>query len=133
MIAYTTIGTNDLPRAAAYYDTLLALIGGKREMEQPGYFIAYGTGGHGAGLGVTVPFDKNAATVGNGVMVALEAKDRAQVDAVHAKALELGGTDEGAPGERFPGFYAGYFRDLDGNKLNICHMTFDQSDHAPAA
>ena len=132
MIAYTTLGTNDLPRAAAFYDELLALIGGKREMEQPGYFIAYGNGGPGAGLGITVPFNKEAATVGNGTMVALEAADRAQVDAVHAKALALGGADEGAPGERFPGFYAAYFRDLDGNKLNICYMTFDASEHAPA-
>ena len=61
----------------------------------------------------------------------VQAKDPAQVDAVYAKAIELGGTDEGAPGERFPGFYAAYFRDLDGNKLNICHMTFDPSAHAP--
>jgi catechol 2,3-dioxygenase-like lactoylglutathione lyase family enzyme len=131
MIAYTTLGTNDLPRAAAFYDELLALVGGKREMEQPGYFIAYGIGGAGAGLGITVPFNREAATVGNGTMAALEAADRAQVDAVHAKALALGARDEGAPGERFPGFYAAYFRDLDGNKLNICHMTFDQSAHAP--
>jgi predicted lactoylglutathione lyase len=64
------------------------------------------------------PFDKKAATVGNGVMVALMVESVAQVDAVHRKALELGGTDEGAPGQRFEGFYAGYFRDLDGNKLN---------------
>jgi len=132
MIAYTTLGTNDLARAAAFYDEVLALIGGTREMEQPGQFIAYGNGGAGAGLGITAPFDKASASVGNGTMVALEAKDRAQVDAVHAKALALGGSDEGAPGERFPGFYAGYFRDLDGNKLNICYMTFDQSAHAPA-
>ena len=132
MIAYTTLGTNDLQRAARFYDELLALIGAKREMEQPGYFIAYGNGGAGAGLGITVPFDRQAATVGNGTMVALEAKDAALVDAVHARALELGGRDEGAPGERFPGFYAAYFRDLDGNKLNICYMTFDTGDHAPA-
>ena len=125
MIAYTTLGTNDLDRAARFYDELLALIGGKRMMEEARYFIAYGKSKEGAGLGITVPFDKARATVGNGTMVALEAKDRAQVDAVHAKALELGGTDEGAPGERFPGFYAGYFRDLDGNKLNICHTTFE--------
>ncbi len=126
MIAYTTIGTNDLDRAARFYDELLAVIGGKRMMEEPGYFIAYGNSKEGAGLGVTVPFDKQPATVGNGTMVALEAKDRAQVDALYAKALELGGTDEGAPGERFPGFYAAYFRDLDGNKLNIAHMVFAQ-------
>lgn len=123
MIAYTTLGTNDLERAARFYDALLSVIGGKRMMEEPGYFIAYGNSKDGAGLGITVPFDKQPATVGNGTMVALEARDRAQVDALHARALELGGTDEGAPGERFPGFYAGYFRDLDCNKLNVCHMT----------
>ncbi|GAB2512444.1 VOC family protein [Lysobacter humi (ex Lee et al. 2017)] len=124
MIAYTTLGTNDLDRAARFYDELLAVIGAKRMMEEPGYFIAYGNSKDGAGLGITIPFNKEAATVGNGTMVALEAKDAAQVDAMHAKALELGGTCEGAPGERFPGFYAAYFRDLDGNKLNACYMTF---------
>jgi catechol 2,3-dioxygenase-like lactoylglutathione lyase family enzyme len=124
MLAYTTLGTNDLDRAARFYDELLAVIGAKRMMEQPGYFIAYGNSKDGAGLGITVPFDRQPATAGNGTMVALEAKDRAQVDALHAKALELGGTDEGAPGERFPGFYAGYFRDLDGNKLNVCLTAF---------
>lgn len=124
MIAYTTLGTNDLDRAARFYDELLALIGAKRMMEDPGTFIAYGNSKEGAGLGITVPFDRQAATAGNGTMVALEAKDAAQVDALHAKALALGGTDEGAPGQRFPGFYAAYFRDLDGNKLNACYMTF---------
>lgn len=125
MLAYTTLGTNDLDRAARFYDELLAVIGASRMMEEAGYYIAYGNTKDGVGLGITVPFDKQAATVGNGTMVALEAKDRAQVDALHAKALELGGADEGAPGERFPGFYAAYFRDLDGNKLNICHMAFE--------
>jgi predicted lactoylglutathione lyase len=71
---------------------------------------------------VTKPFDKKPATVGNGVMVALEAANPAQVDALHRKALALGGKDEGAPGDRGGGFYAGYFRDLDGNKLNFFCM-----------
>ena len=122
MLAYATLGTSDLPRAAAFYDSVLALLGAKRQMEEPDYFIAWGTTEHGAGLGITYPFDKQAATVGNGCMVALGATSREQVDAVYAKAIELGGTDEGAPGERFPGFYAAYFRDLDGNKLNCCCM-----------
>lgn len=132
MIAYATLGTNDLARATRFYDELLAVIGATRMMEEPGYFVAYGNSRDGAGLGITVPFNKAPATVGNGTMVALEAKDRAQVDALYAKAIELGGTDEGAPGERYPGFYAAYFRDLDGNKLNICHMTFDPSQSPPA-
>ena len=122
MLAYTTLGTHDLARAADFYDAVLAELGAKRFMEEPVYYIAWGNSEHGAGLGITYPFDKQAATVGNGCMVALGATTREQVDAVHAKALELGGTDEGAPGERFPGFYAAYFRDLDGNKLNCCCM-----------
>ena len=122
MLAYATLGTTDLPRAAAFYDSVLEPLGAKRQMEEPDYFIAWGNSEDGAGLGITYPFDKQAATVGNGCMVALGATSREQVDAVYAKALELGGTDEGAPGERFPGFYAAYFRDLDGNKLNCCCM-----------
>ncbi len=122
MLAYTTLGTRDLARAAAFYDAVLAVIGGKRMMEEPDYFIAWDNGDGGAGLGITYPFDKQPATVGNGVMVALQAASREQVDAIHAKALELGGSDEGAPGQRSPGFYAAYFRDLDGNKLNCCYM-----------
>ena len=122
MLAYTTLGTNDLARAAAFYDVLLAELGAKRFMDEPDYFIAWGNSQEGAGLGITYPFDKNPATVGNGVMVALNALSREQVDRVYAKAIELGGTDEGAPGQRSPGFYAAYFRDLDGNKLNCCYM-----------
>lgn len=122
MIAYVTIGTHDLTRAGAFYDALLAELGGKRMMEVPDYFIAWDTGGDGAGLGVAMPFDKKPATVGNGGMVALQANSREQVDRIHARALELGGSDEGMPGQRWEGFYAGYFRDMDGNKLNACYM-----------
>ena len=122
MLAYATLGTTDLPRAAAFYDSVLAPLGARRQMEEPDYFIAWGTTEHGAGLGITYPFDKQPATVGNGCMVALGAGSREQVDAVYNKAIELGGSDEGAPGQRWPGFYAAYFRDLDGNKLNCCYM-----------
>ncbi|MHB8912536.1 MAG: VOC family protein [Lysobacter sp.] len=121
MLAYATIGTNDLPRAAAFYDEVLGLIGAKRFMENE-QFIAWGSSQEGAGLGVTKPFDGKAATVGNGVMVALGADSRDTVDRLYARAIELGGSDEGAPGQRFDGFYAAYFRDLDGNKLNVCYM-----------
>lgn len=122
MLAYTTLGTKDLARAAAFYDAVLAEVGAKRMMEEPDYFIAWDAGNGGAGLGITYPFNKEAATVGNGTMVALAAANRGQVDRIYAKAIELGGTDEGAPGQRYPGFYAAYFRDLDGNKLNCCYM-----------
>lgn len=122
MLAYATLGTRDLVRAAAFYDAVLAEIGAKRSMEEPDYFIAWDKGDGGAGLGITYPFNKETATVGNGAMVALGAASREEVDRLYAKAIELGGTDEGAPGQRFPGFYAAYFRDLDGNKLNCCYF-----------
>ncbi len=117
MIGYVTLGTNDLPRAAKFYDALAAELGTGRMMEF-GEFIAWGTPGGGAGIGLTKPFDGNPATVGNGVMVALQASDKDQVHRLHAIALANGGSDEGAPGPRGDGgFYAGYFRDPDGNKL----------------
>jgi catechol 2,3-dioxygenase-like lactoylglutathione lyase family enzyme len=117
MIGYVTLGTNDLPRAAAFYDALLGEIGAKRMMESD-RFVAWSVRPDLPGLGVTLPFDTRAATVGNGVMVALVVDTAAKVDALYAKALQLGAMDEGAPGQRSEGFYAGYFRDLDGNKLN---------------
>jgi catechol 2,3-dioxygenase-like lactoylglutathione lyase family enzyme len=121
MIGYVTVGTNDLPRAAKFYDAIAAEMGTARMMEFD-TFIAWGTPGGGAGVAATKPYDGNTATVGNGVMVALEAKDKAQVDQIYAIALANGGTDEGPPGPRGDGFYAGYFRDPDGNKLNAFVM-----------
>jgi len=118
MIGYVTLGTNDLPRAARFYDALLAGIGAGRYMESE-TFVAWAVAPDKPALGVIKPYDGKAATVGNGVMVALVVDSTAKVDALHRKALELGGTDEGAPGPRGSGgFYAAYFRDLDGNKLN---------------
>lgn len=83
-------------------------------------FVAYGKDMNSPGIGITTPFDGKPATVGNGVMVALQVEDPETVAQVHRKAIELGAIDEGAPGPRgTEGFYAGYFRDLDGNKLNV--------------
>ncbi len=121
MIGYVTLGTHDLARGAKFYDAIAAEMGVGR-MGGDDRFIAWGEPGGLPGVGLTVPHDGQPASVGNGVMVALEAKDKAQVDRIHAIALAQGGTCEGPPGERFPGFYAGYFRDLDGNKLNAFVM-----------
>ena len=121
MIGYVTVGTNDLPRAAKFYDAIAAELGVSRMMESP-TSIAWGAPGGGAGVGAVAPFDGNPATVGNGIMVALEAKDTAQVDRLHAIAMANGGSDEGAPGVRGGSFYAAYFRDPDGNKLNAFVM-----------
>ena len=119
MIGYVTMGTNDLERAAAFYDALIAEMGGKRFMEHDGIFVAWAVDPAQPGISVTKPFNGEPATVGNGVMVALVVDSTDKVDALYNKAIELGGTDEGPPGPRGDGFYAGYFRDLDGNKLNF--------------
>jgi catechol 2,3-dioxygenase-like lactoylglutathione lyase family enzyme len=121
MIGYVTLGTNDVPRAGAFYDALLAEIGAKRFMETA-RAIAWAVSPGLPALGVGRPYDGKPATVGNGVMVALMVDSKGTVDTVHARAMQLGGTDEGAPGPRGEGFYGGYFRDVDGNKLNVyCH------------
>lgn len=121
MIGYATLGTNDLPRAAAFYDALLAEIGAKRMMDF-GRGHAWGVAMDRPMLAIMTPHDGAPATVGNGTMIALVVDSRDKVDRLHRKALELGGKDEGAAGPRGPGFYAGYFRDLDGNKLNVFSM-----------
>jgi predicted lactoylglutathione lyase len=122
MIGYVTLGTNDMQRAARFYDALLGELGAKRAMEND-HVIAWSTGATSPWLCVIKPYDGKAATVGNGVMVALYVDSPKKVDAMHKKALELGGKDEGAPGPRgAAGFYGGYFRDLDGNKLNFFHI-----------
>jgi catechol 2,3-dioxygenase-like lactoylglutathione lyase family enzyme len=118
MIAYTTIGTNDLPRAAAFYDALLGEVGAGRAMDF-GRFIAYATAQGGPMFAICTPENGKPATAGNGTMIALAAENPAAVDRLHAKALALGGTDEGQPGVRGDVFYIGYFRDPDGNKLNF--------------
>lgn len=121
MIGYVTLGTNDLVRAAKFYDAIAKELGVGRMMETE-RFIAWGKPGGGAGIGLARPFDGKPATVGNGVMAAFEAKDKAQVDRIYRLAVSLGAKDEGPPGPRGDGFYAGYFRDPDGNKLNAFVM-----------
>ena len=122
MIGYVTLGTADMERGAVFYDAIAKVLGVGRMMNEE-TFIAWGDmEGPGAGLSITKPFDGNAASVGNGTMVALNAKDPEQVDQVYAAAMAQGGTCEGKPGDRGGGFYAAYFRDLDGNKLNAFCM-----------
>lgn len=118
MIGYVTVGTNDLARAAAFYDELLAVIGAKRFMEFE-TFIAWSVAPDKPGFAATRPYDSNPATVGNGTMVALVVDSKELVHKVYDKAIALGGKDEGPAGPRGDDFYAGYFRDLDGNKLNV--------------
>ncbi|MGB1199580.1 MAG: VOC family protein [Thalassotalea sp.] len=123
MIGYVTLGTNNLEKACEFYDQLFATIGAGRFLETDS-FVAWASAPDQPGVSVTKPFDGKPATVGNGVMVALMMDSKEKVDAFYNKALSLGATCEGKPGPRdeVDGFYAGYFRDLDGNKLNAFYM-----------
>ncbi len=127
MIGYVTLGTNDLRGNAPFYDAIAKEMGVGRMMDFD-TFVAWGTMDGPAGVALTQPYDGKEATVGNGTMVALQAKDPQQVHKLHEIALANGGTDEGAPGARGEAdengvvFYASYFRDRDGNKLNAFCM-----------
>ena len=118
MIGYTCVGTNNKPRAMAFYDALLGLLGAKRFYETE-RGVGWGVSADQPMFAVNTPFDGALASVGNGSMVALSAASADQVQALYAKALALGGSDEGAPGPRGGGFYGAYFRDLDGNKIAV--------------
>ena len=119
MLSHVSLGTSDATRAAAFYDPVLAILGIRRLRMRDGS-IDYGTSM--MFFSLEKPSDGNPASVGNGVMVAFEAADKDQVQRLYDIALANGGTDEGAPGDRGGGFYAGYFRDPDGNKLNAFLM-----------
>ena len=118
MIGYLTLGTNDLKRAGDFYDRLLSEIGARRTMTDI-RMLGWGTKTSQTMFSVIEPYNGKEASVGNGVMIALDVGDAAAVRRVYGKALELGATDEGFPRDRGSqmGFYGGYFRDLDGNKL----------------
>lgn len=118
MIGYTSLGTADLQRSAVFYDAFFAELGAQQVMAMDD-FIVWATDAGGPAFSIHIPENGQPYSIGNGVMVALVSKSPAEVDRLYEKALELGGTDEGAPGYRAEGFYAAYFRDLDGNKLNI--------------
>jgi predicted lactoylglutathione lyase len=116
MVGYTTFGTNDIDRARSFFNHLFGEFGIKPILDND-RMVLWGKGLGDGMFAICKPFDEQPATVGNGVMVALRMDDRAAVDRLHAKALELGAADEGAPGQRNPNFYGAYFRDLDGNKF----------------
>lgn len=120
MIGYVTIGTRDMDKAKAFYSELLAPLGAKMVIDM-GRIALFGTDPGQPMLGVCIPWDEKDPDPGNGTMIAFTAGSRENVDKLYAKALELGATDEGEPGERSPTFYGGYFRDPDGNKAVFFH------------
>ena len=120
MIVNVCFGTNDLARGCAFYDAVLGAMGVTRT-GQSDRSVYYGSAS-GAGFAVTLPFDGQPASRGNGTMATVGVPDRATVDAMHAAALANGGSCEGPPGERANGYYVAYWRDPDGNKMNAVAM-----------
>lgn len=119
MIAYSTVGVNDMTRSIAFYDAVFAPLGASRETTSETW-TGYRRAGERAWFFLTRPFDQVAASNGNGAMLAFLAESREAVDAFHTLALAHGGVSEGPPGVREgmnPVFYAAYVRDLDGAKL----------------
>ena len=121
MIGYVTIGIRDMEKAKAFWGGLLEPLGANQVMDI-GRLVFFGTGMGQPMLGVCTPFNEGDPQPGNGNMLAFPAGSREKVDELYARAIELGGTDEGPPGERMPGFYGGYFRDPDGNKAVFFQM-----------
>lgn len=118
MIAYTTVGTNDMQKAKAFYEPLFEVVGAK-QLYDMGHFVGYGHDMKSPAFAICKPFNGEAASAGNGTMIALALRTKSEVKAMHAKALELGAANEGDAGPRGEGqFYCGYFRDMDGNKIN---------------
>jgi catechol 2,3-dioxygenase-like lactoylglutathione lyase family enzyme len=127
MFSHITVGTNDLPRAIAFYSRVLEPLGiVLKSRRQPPERALFAHPDSDVVFCVYRPIDGRPATVGNGSLVAFEARTRHQVDSFHARALQLGGLDEGSPGLRLnysPSYYGAYVRDLDGNKLCcVCHL-----------
>jgi catechol 2,3-dioxygenase-like lactoylglutathione lyase family enzyme len=123
MYSHTTLGTDDLERARAFYEPVMTALGIAQPFTLPGTLVFGDLAGE--KLFVVSPFDGRPASSGNGIHIALLAPSRAAVDAFHAAALAHGGTDEGAPGLRphyHAHYYGAYVRDPDGNKLQaVCH------------
>ncbi len=123
MISHTTLGVSDLPRALAFYRPLMEALGLILKVSEPEWTGWRSDGAERPLFIIAHPFDGEAASAGNGQMIALLARDRGVVDRCYALALNHGGSDEGKPGLRpayHPHYYGAYFRDPDGNKLCVC-------------
>jgi catechol 2,3-dioxygenase-like lactoylglutathione lyase family enzyme len=125
MIGYTMVGVRDIRKSAIFYDKVLGTMGATRKMDYE-KFVLWNAGADQPSFSICIPFDKNPATIGNGSMTAFPVASPQDVHKVYDCAIKNGATDEGAPGLRDGGYYIGYFRDLDGNKLAAYHYEHDE-------
>lgn len=117
MIGYVTLGVHDMEKAKQFYLELLSDFNAKVLVDM-GRFALLGPSMDKPCLAVCIPYNKEAPHPGNGNMVAFNPGSKAKVDALYHKAIALGASCEGEPGQRIEDvFYGAYCRDLDGNKL----------------
>ena len=122
MIGYVTIGVSDMSRAKAFYSELLGDIGAKVLLDM-GRIAFIGESMKAPMLAVCTPYDGEPNQPGNGNMVAIHPGSKEAVDAHYKRALDLGASCDGEPGQRIPDqFYGAYVRDPDGNKLAFFHF-----------
>ncbi|MDP5137810.1 VOC family protein [Rheinheimera baltica] len=122
MISYVTLGVSDLTAAKAFYGQLLGDLGSKSLIDM-GRIAFFGKSMAQPMLAVCVPFNQQPANPGNGNMVSFSPGSKAAVDTLYQKAISLGATCDGAPGQRIENtFYGAYVKDADGNKLCFCHF-----------
>jgi catechol 2,3-dioxygenase-like lactoylglutathione lyase family enzyme len=125
MIAYVMMGSNDIPQSRRFYDPLMKLLGATPKATASDERVAYVRAAGSPIFALTRPYNGEAASAGNGTMIALPVASRKLVEDAYALALSLGAVDEGAPGVRSDNvnsFYSCYFRDAVGNKLCVCHF-----------
>lgn len=125
MIGYTMLGVKDIKKSAEFYDEVLGVLGASRKIEYE-KFILWNDRNDQPSFSICIPYDENPATIGNGSMIAFPVANAKEVHKVYDCAIKNGATCEGAPGMRDGGYYIGYFRDLDGNKLAAYHYNFDE-------
>lgn len=130
ILSHVSVGTNDMPRAVAFYDAVLPVLGCKKLMEYP-FGVAYGT--RFPEFWVQLPIDGKPASVGNGTHVCFIAQSKEAVHAFHEAALAAGASDDGPPGPRpqySPGYYGAFARDPDGHKVEAVYFDASAGEHA---
>lgn len=118
MIGYITLGTNNITKAAEFYDAIFEELGA-RKVHNYDRFVSWAVEGSDIFFAIMTPYNQEPASFGNGSMIAIKVLDESVAQGVHAKAMTLGAKNEGDPGIRQANYYCAYFRDLDGNKLNF--------------
>lgn len=118
MISYAMVGSKDLKRSGAFFDKIFAIVGAERALERDTSIMWSDGKPDRPFFAVTLPYDGNVATIGNGTMISFAARSEEEVNAVYQCAMDNGGTCEGKPGIRSESYYIGYFRDPDGNKFS---------------